>query len=137
MNLKLVNGVWDLEIIIRCCVCYRDLKVVILGSASIGKTTLVHRYLEKHFQESISVSRWVKIVYLGELVNCTWSHEYFCYLRYLRWIFNYLKPKFLKTYRFFQSEFLLQLKLVILEHFKKFPHFIISYEFTFLRWYFV
>lgn len=31
-----------------------DLKVVILGSASIGKTTLVHRYIEKHFQESIA-----------------------------------------------------------------------------------
>lgn len=31
-----------------------DLKVVILGAASIGKTTLVHRYIERQFQESIT-----------------------------------------------------------------------------------
>lgn len=31
-----------------------DLKIVILGSANIGKTTFVHRYIDKQFRESIS-----------------------------------------------------------------------------------
>ncbi len=35
---------------------HRDLKVVILGSASVGKTTLIHRYIDGRFQETISVS---------------------------------------------------------------------------------
>ncbi|ELU15702.1 hypothetical protein CAPTEDRAFT_56170, partial [Capitella teleta] len=31
-----------------------DLKVVIMGAASVGKTTIIHRYIEKRFQETIS-----------------------------------------------------------------------------------
>ncbi len=36
---------------------FRDLKVVILGAASVGKTTFIHRYIEGTFQEKISVSK--------------------------------------------------------------------------------
>lgn len=32
------------------------MKVVILGAASVGKTTLIHRYIDGRFQETISVS---------------------------------------------------------------------------------
>lgn len=35
--------------------CFRDLKVVMVGDASVGKTCLVLRYIDRQFQESISV----------------------------------------------------------------------------------
>lgn len=34
---------------------FRDLKVVMIGDASVGKTCLVLRYIDRQFQESISV----------------------------------------------------------------------------------
>ena len=34
---------------------FRDLKIVMVGDASVGKTCLVLRYIDRQFQESISV----------------------------------------------------------------------------------
>ena len=45
------------DIPITCCVLFhRDMKVVILGDAGVGKTTLIHRYLHGIFAQTISVS---------------------------------------------------------------------------------
>ena len=42
-------------------ICYSDLKIVILGTADVGKTTLIHRYIEGNFQKTISVCTYMNL----------------------------------------------------------------------------
>ena len=46
---------------------FRDIKVVILGDSSVGKTTLICRYMEGVFQskKSVSTSTETNAVYTG------------------------------------------------------------------------
>ena len=43
------------------CSSQVDLKIIVLGDGSVGKTSLIHRYTNNEFKETISVNLILKL----------------------------------------------------------------------------
>ena len=54
-----------------------DLKVIILGAASVGKTCLLQRYLTGEFAETISVSIYIYMLCM-RVIRYVHMYKYMC-----------------------------------------------------------